>query len=314
MSTLEIRLFGRASVLQCEEPRTELSAKALELLCYLFLYRDRAHTREALADVLWPGSSFSLSRKYLRQTLWQLRATLENRPDGEQTALLILNTGWIRVNPQAAWSLDVEAFEQAYRQCRDIPGQELAELQAKTLEEAVALYRGDLAESWYHDWCIYERNRLQLAYLAVLEQLMGYCEARQLYAQGIAHGQTVLRYDPARECTHRQLMRLYYQAGDRTTALRQYDRCTAAMATQFDLRPSRETDDLHQQIRADRLEDAPRPMTAKKRVDDQPVSDPLLDLHKRLDQIQTGMSAFQGHVRRELAKISQMLSGEPETP
>ena len=56
---------------------------------------------------------------------------------------------------------------------------------------------GDLIETLYSDWCIYERDRLQLVYLAMLEKLMGYCEDRQRYPQGIAYGQRILRYDPA---------------------------------------------------------------------------------------------------------------------
>ncbi|HEY7144647.1 MAG TPA: BTAD domain-containing putative transcriptional regulator, partial [Streptosporangiaceae bacterium] len=157
-----------------------LSAKALELLCYLLLHRERGHTRETLAALLWPEAAESLAKKYLRQAIWQLHARLASRTrpapaPAEPEALLIMRPGWIRVNPQAAWWLDVAAFERAYDICRDTPGVELADAQAQGLEAAVALYRGDLIEAWYQDWCSYERDRLQLTYLAMLEQLMGYC-------------------------------------------------------------------------------------------------------------------------------------------
>jgi DNA-binding SARP family transcriptional activator len=316
-SVLEIRLFGQVSVQQGGQPLSNLSAKALELLCYLLLHRDRGHTRETLAGVLWPEASDSLSKKYLRQTLWQLHSTLVSRAGHGQAdaeALLTLDHGWVRVNPKAGWWLDVAAFEQAYDLCRETPGWELTDPQAQTLEAAVALYRGDQIETCYKDWCIYERDRLQLTYLAMLEQLMGHCEARQLYAKGVGYGQCILRSDPARESTHRQLMRLYYRAGDRTTSLRQYDRCAAVVAKQLNVRPSRETVALYQQIRTDLLEETPRQTVVEPRPIDEPGSSLLLDVHARLDHIQASLSALQYQVQQELAAIGRVLTAGRETP
>ncbi len=301
VQALHIRLFGKTSIQQNGQPRTDLSAKALELLCYLLIHRDRPHTREALATALWPDVSESKSKKYLRQTLWQLQTALENCEQGEQSeadAMFLLSPGWIRLNTEAGWWLDVNDFEQVYTRFHDLSGQALTAQQASTLEEAVALYQGDLLETWYQDWCIFERERLQLMYLLMLEKLMGYCEVRQLYAKGVAYGQGVLRHDRAREGAHRQLMRLYFRAGDRTAALRQYDRCVAALAEEFNLPPSQETVALSQQIRADRLEDAPHQAPGKPPSDEVHDTNLLLDLHRRLDQIVMSLSTIQHQVQQ----------------
>jgi DNA-binding SARP family transcriptional activator len=309
MARLEIRLFGQISVNQGGQPLSGLSAKALELLCYLLLHRERGYTRETLAGVLWPQAPDTASKKYLRQAIWQLHSTLAgSHSQAESEALLILRPGWLRVNPEAPWWLDVEAFEEAYDACRDTPGDELTDSQAQTLEAAVALYRGDLIEAWYQDWCTYERDRLQLTYLAMLEQLMVSCEARQHYARGVAYGQCILRYDPARECTYRNLMRLYYRAGDRTTALRQFDRCVAAMAKHFSLQPSRETVALYHQVRTDHLEGNGRSTAAMDQGGD-PGSDMLLGLHARLDHVQASLATLQRQVQQELTSISRVLTG-----
>ena len=74
------------------------------------------------------------------------------------------------------------------RRLVDVPGARLSRADAGALEEAVELYHGDLIETLYSDWCIYERDRLQLVYLAMLEKLMGYCEDRQRYPQGLPTG------------------------------------------------------------------------------------------------------------------------------
>jgi DNA-binding SARP family transcriptional activator len=264
----------------------------MELLCYLLLHRERGHAREALAGRLWPDSSESLARKYLRQAIWRLQSALVG------SDLLIAHSGWIRINPKAVLWLDVAAFEEAHDIYRDTPGRELTDRQAQALEVAVALYRGELIEAWYQDWCVYERDRLQLVYLAMMEQLMSNCEARQRYTQGVAYGQRILRYDPARECTHRNLMRLYYQAGDRTTALRQYERCAAATAKEFNVPPSRETVALYHQVRGDRLGTAPDIAGAGSEV--------LRGLQASLDHIQASLTALQGQVQQHLAPAGQM--------
>jgi DNA-binding SARP family transcriptional activator len=304
MAGLTIRLFGQISVQRGGQPLPGLSPKALELLCYLLLHRERSHTREALAGVFWPEAPDSLSRKYLRQAIWRLASTLSGQADPAQEKsdeLLIVHPGWIRVNPEASCWLDVAAFEQTYDLYRDTPGEELTDSQAQGLEAAVVLYGGDLIEAWYQDWCVHERNRLQLTYLTMLEKLMSYCEARRRYAKGIAYGQCILRHDLARECTHRHLMRLYYQSGDRTTALRQYDRCAAAMAKYFDLEPSRETVSLYHLLRGDRLADPPGQATAAA----YPGGDLLLGLQTRLDHIQASLTDLQRQVQQELARSAR---------
>lgn len=304
MTELHICLLGQIYIKRDGQLVRGIPPKALELLCYLLLHRERTHTREALAGAFWPDAPESLSRKYLRQALWRLGTKLSGQsgPGPEESGgLLIVNPGWVRVNQKAFHQLDVAEFEQAYSRYRDIPGEKLTDSQGKDLESAVALYRGDLIEAWYQEWCVLERSRLELSYLTMLEQLISYCGARQDYAKGIAYGQCVLRREPARESTHRHLMRLYYQAGDRTTALRQYDRCAGAMAKHFDLEPSRETVSLYHLLRADGLADSPRQVPAAACPD----GDLLHGLHARLDQIQASLADLERQVRQQLARSTE---------
>jgi DNA-binding SARP family transcriptional activator len=313
MSSLHVKLFGKICVQQGDQPVTALSAKAQELLCYLLFQQDRAHTREALSDVLWPGASCTLAKKYLRQTLWQLQAVLESSAackPSDSEALLILDPGWVRLNPTVPLHVDVYDFERAFMLCCDLSGHDLTDLQAHRLTTAISLYQGDLLETWYQDWCIYERERLQLTYLGMLEKLMGYCEARCHYSEGVAYGQRILRCDPARECTHRQLMRLYYLAGDRTGALHQFERCASALAKEFNLQPSQETVALCEGIRADQLDGTRQ----HRHIGGTAALEPFFDLRQQLGDIQVCLLEFQNQVQQELASIRQVLKRELETP
>jgi DNA-binding SARP family transcriptional activator len=312
MTGVRVSLFGKVSVICDGRPVSALSMKALELFCYLLLFRDRAHSREALSELLWPGTPESLSRKYLRKTLWQLRTTL-NEAGGRRAGVEpILRTaaGWVRANPDGDWWLDVDAFEQAYGALRNVPGEDMSEPQARSLHEAARLYCGDLVESWYQDWCLYERDRLKLVYVAMLDKLMEHCEATRSFGEAVAYGNSILRHDPAREATHRRLMRLHYQSGDRGNALRQYDRCVTALAAQFDLGPSPETVALHEQLRAGRFEARPAAVVGRQRVDAAVTAsgDLRSEIWRRLGQVRDSLAAVQEQVS-ELTMLCRVVQG-----
>lgn len=250
-----IRLFGKFAVQLGDETIEALPGRrTAELLGYLLVFRERPHHREVLAGTLWPESDTAQSRKYLRQGLWQLR-TLDASA-GEAVSLFHLDTDWVEVRCADCW-LDVAELEEAFAPVRLMPGEEIGGEHAERLQRIVSLYRGDLLEGCYQDWCVYERERLKAMYIAVLEKLLGYCEAHGLPEEGLAYGQELLRRDPAHERAHWRLMRLLYLAGDRTGALRQFERCRAALYEELGVAPGGRILRLREQIRADRGIDPP---------------------------------------------------------
>jgi DNA-binding SARP family transcriptional activator len=86
----------------------------------------------------------------------------------------------------------------------------------------------------------------------MLGKLVGYCESVQEYEAGIVYGQQILKHDGAHERTYCHLMRLYYLAGDRTRALRQFQRCARVLHEELGIEPSERTMTLYQQIQAGR--------------------------------------------------------------
>ncbi len=225
--------------------------KLQEIISYLLLFRQRPHQREVLAGTLWGASSPPRSRKNLRQSLWQLqekRQTAEVSPPS--TPLLLVEKEWVQINQDGIW-LDVEELEAAFDGVQSTPGEQLTIDQAAEIERAVELYRGDLLEGWQEDWCVFERERLRAINLTMLEKLVGYCEASGRFEEGLIHGERLLRHDRAHERAHWRMMRLNYLAGDRTGALRQYDKCRSALAEELGVAPGRLTRMLYEQICAD---------------------------------------------------------------
>jgi len=258
MSGLRVYLLGRFCVQRGEQILAGFEArKVQELLSYLLLHRGHPQSREALAGLLWGDSSNEQSRKYLRQALWQLQMALASPDDPINSQTLLVEPDWLDLDPRSEIWVDVACLEEAYALVEGVPLHSLEAQRVRTLREAVQLYQGDLLEGWYMEWCLYERQRFQTLFLALLHKLMGYCEVHQEYDTGIAYGLRILGYDRASERAHRRLMRLQYLAGDRTAALRQYERCVAALEEELGARASGRTQMLYHQILADQYDRSP---------------------------------------------------------
>jgi DNA-binding SARP family transcriptional activator len=196
--------------------------------------------------------------------------------------------------------LDVETFEQAFAEAEGVKGRDLDPAQVDALDEAARLYRGDLLEGCYQDWCLFERERLQNMYFALLDKLMGYCEAHAQYDVGLAYGAQILRLDRARERAHRRMMRLYFLEGDRTAALRQYERCVKALEEELGVKPDRRTQQLYHHIRVN----LPTTPTSTPGDEAQP---PLVEALGHLEQLSAALVGLQQQVELRIQTIEQLV-------
>lgn len=114
------------------------------LLARLALAPDRAHPREELVELLWPGVDLDVGRNRLRQVLSTLKSLLEP-PGLPHAPVLDADRLAIRVLP-GALDCDVRQFELALR--------------AGHAQHARALLRGELMPGFYDDWIVEERQRL----------------------------------------------------------------------------------------------------------------------------------------------------------
>ena len=114
------------------------------LLARLALAPARAHPREELVELLWPGVALDVGRNRLRQVLSTLKSLLE--PAGVPGAqVLQADRLAVRVVP-GALACDAVDFERHLRAGRH--------------EQAQALYRGELMPGHFDDWVHTERQRL----------------------------------------------------------------------------------------------------------------------------------------------------------
>lgn len=307
MFNFRIHLFGRFSVEYGSEPVEGLGiAKVQELLTYLLIHRNRPRPREMLASLLWGDTSTDKSRKYLRQALWHLQTALRSRDEAAGDRILLVEDNWVQLNTKSEIWLDVAVLEETFAALKDKPGRELSSDEKAQVQSAVEAYTGEFLEGSYQDWCLFERERLQNIFLALLYKLMSYCEAHHEYEAGLVFGTQILNYDRASERTHRRLMNLQYMAGDRTAALRQYYRCVVALDEDLGVKPDKRTVALFEKIRSGEIE---RPATFVQSPLGQAKAAPpvLAEVLERLEDLQVTLANVRQAVCQDIKNIQLSL-------
>jgi DNA-binding SARP family transcriptional activator len=221
-SSARIHLLGTPSI---EVPR--LGARRLErklagLLAFLAL--NGPCTRSRLAGLLWPSVPEATARNNLAQCLRRARGL---------AAEDLFETAAGHLALRAGLAVDVLDFLAAHRQGRHA---QAAELGGELLTDL------DYADCpAFAAWLEGERRRLeQLRTQAWDACLRTALEQGDLHAALHAALERV-REDPLSEAAHRELMRLYWQAGDRAKALAAYEHCRQILWRELAVMPDAET-------------------------------------------------------------------------
>jgi DNA-binding SARP family transcriptional activator len=248
MATLRIFALGSPRVFYDQSPLFFPTKKPLDLLCILLLHAGETLERDLISEWLWPMHSPGKARRNLSTALWRLRQTLEY-PTGPTQPFLRSERSTLAFNTTAHYWFDVEAFEQQAAFGLDSP-LPYAEAHCEALVEAVTLYRGDLLDGCYDDWCLAERERLQLLLMRVLKRLQCHYRHCQAFEAAISYGHRLLTLDPLQEDVHRELMRCYVETGQRPLALEQFQHCQDTLRQELDIEPMPQTWRLYHQIRS----------------------------------------------------------------
>jgi predicted ATPase/DNA-binding SARP family transcriptional activator len=256
VSHLALFLLGPPHLEKDGLPVDLVRRKAMALLAYLAMgSRVANHSRQSLANLLWPEYDERRARADLRRTLSVLNTTL-----GE---------GWLQtereivsLNPMADFWLDVAHFRKLLAQCHQHghSAYEVCSACLPLLTEAVILYRDEFLAGFtlpdsanFDDWQFFQTEQLHAELAQALERLVyGYAQRGEFEA-ALSCAQRWLGLDPLHEPAHRALMQLYAQTGQRAAALRQYQLCLETLNQELSLPPSPETISLYEQIRSGQL-------------------------------------------------------------
>jgi len=243
------------------------SRKAEALLVYLAVEKNSVHRRESLFTLMWPEMMEISARNNLRQVLFSLRrampevASLEN--EKESVPLLLADRQTVQINPAAAVEVDIHQIDRLLDEIKVHDHLNLAGCQVcgESLEKVVALYQGNFLADFYledsaefEEWAEANREDYRSKILNTLEGLTEINIQQGNYDQARGYAEEQLKVDPLREIAYRQLMELYSKSGQRTEALRTYQRCTRILKLELGTNPSRETTGLYEIISGEDLQ------------------------------------------------------------
>lgn len=258
ITPLKIALFASFQVWLNGRSLTDFATdKVRALLVYLVVECQQPHRRETLAAMLWPDQPEARARQNLRQALSNLRQALGDSEDST-TPFLLIDRHEVQFNPQAEVWLDVAEFAALADSCKHHHHRHLSACLPclHRLEAMLALYSGDFLAGFsltdstlFEEWVLLKREWLHIKAIEGLAQLADYYERRGDYAIARHHAQQMVRLEPWREESHRQLMRLLTYEGQRSAALAQYETCRQVLARELGIAPTIETDSLYNTIR-----------------------------------------------------------------
>jgi DNA-binding SARP family transcriptional activator/uncharacterized protein HemY len=261
MARLSISLLGPPRLECDDQPIRVDTRKADALLAFLAVTRQQ-HRRDSLATLLWPENDQPHARSALRRTLFTLNHALEKD-------WLDFDREIICLNIQAGISIDVYDFESSLAECQS-HGHSVAEVCTaciQPLTKAVELYRGDFMAGFslrdspnFDDWQFYQADRLRRNFASALEKLIHCHSALRHFDKAIAYALRWLAVDRLNEPSYRQLMLLYTWAGQRASALHQYQECLLMLDRELGVAPLEETTQLYQLIKENHPPQLPSPL------------------------------------------------------
>jgi len=266
-ATLWIYLLGPPGTKWAGHP-LPIPRRQVRALLYRLAARLQPVPREHLCFLFWPDTSESIARRNLSHLLTHLRRILP------MPEMLVTSEDYVGLTPHLAWS-DTVAFERLCAALIPHPLRPLSPLPmlgegrgswgewGEGLQQAVDLYRGPFLAGFslsispeFEAWATQERHIWEHKYLKVLEALIEEWTARGEYDVAITYARRYLQTDDLDEDMHRRLIELYAAAGDRSSALRQFERCVAVLERELGVSPLPETRTAYQAV----LEGRPSPL------------------------------------------------------
>ncbi|MFN8485234.1 MAG: BTAD domain-containing putative transcriptional regulator [Anaerolineae bacterium] len=198
--------------------------------------------RAQLCYLFWPDVPDATARRNLTRLLVLVRSSLP-RP-----TLLVTEDEIVTLDREQVASDTVEFV-------RLISAMD-SSVRRETLRSAVDLYRGPFLDGFalpdaaeFESWMEEERRTWERRVLDTLAALIEVYSAERDYTAAIAFAERYLQHDELAEDIHRRLIALYAALGDRTAALRQFERCAVALERELGVSPLPETRAVFEAVR-----------------------------------------------------------------
>jgi DNA-binding SARP family transcriptional activator len=235
--TLEFRILGPLEVVGEHGPVVLGGTRQRAVLAALLLEAGRVVATDRLVDLLWGDAAPRTATTSLQNAVSRLRRELG--PDVVETRA----PGYVlRVDPG---QVDANRFEQLLRDARRAVPEERRTL----LEHALGLWRGPaLAEFAFEQFAQSEIRRLEELRLVALEERIEADLELGRHGDVVGELEALVREQPLRETSRRQLMLALYRSGRQAEALDVYGDARARFVEELGIEPGPELKRLQAEI------------------------------------------------------------------
>jgi DNA-binding SARP family transcriptional activator len=213
----------RGFALTIGQERVPLVWSSQRLLALLALHR-RPVGRMYAAEMLWPRATGPKAGANLRTALWRAQRLCSHLVGTSSQQLFLM--------PDVV--VDVHRAEAAARRLLD----DDAAFDKGVSAPVRADLSADLLPEWCDDWIVLEREQYHQLRLHALEAMCARLTSIGCYGAAVDAGLAAVRADPLRESAHRVVIAAHLAAGNRSEAIRQYDRCRRVLLGELGLEPS----------------------------------------------------------------------------
>jgi len=253
MLDIRLFLFGTPRIEYQGTPIRIDRRKAIALAAYLALSQHPV-SRDTAAALLWPELDHEHARTALRSALRALTAPLPVAWIQADRTTLELTRGKVWV--------DVRAFTEllSHSSSHEHNLDTVCDKCAAHYQQALELYRSDFLSGFFisdsasfDDWQRLQTERLRRELASILRRLSIYEAEAGHFEPALTLAQQWLSLDELNEPAHRLIMQLYAVSDQRSSALRQYQRCEDLLNLELASLPEEETLRLYEKIQANQL-------------------------------------------------------------
>lgn len=222
--------------------------KAKELFQLLVTKRQHPLAKEEIFSMLLPQPDEKSANRDFKVALNALNSALEPHRRARTNPYFIVRSGSAyQLHAGAAYQLDAVEFEQ--RMKNGLEAEHVQEA-VDALEQGLSMYKGDyMPDRRYDDWCIEERERLQVLFLRGAERLAQLYTDLGQYNKAIRWCEVILQKDSCWEEAYRLLMHCHLQLNNRHQAIKWYRKCVDVLQEELGIEPMPQTKQFYRKLK-----------------------------------------------------------------
>jgi LuxR family transcriptional regulator, maltose regulon positive regulatory protein len=206
------------------------------LLCMLFVSNNRQLTKDRIIDVFFQDASVESSDNLFHQAVSNIRSSLktgkETKDSNKTTENYILYEGKsLKLNPDYLYYSDIEEFDSLIN---DSIVAVTNSDRITYLKSAIELYRGDLFEGFYEDWCETLREEYRNKYIICMEKLLYLFEVENSLIEIPVFAEKLILSDKLNSTAYFSIIWSLFKQGKKQSARDKYEQYKKIYKTELD--------------------------------------------------------------------------------